>query len=63
MNAATPSPLDAVTRSEFEAQSLRPFTYTARGKTVTMSYFEAPPEIFEEPKAMRPGRQRRAPEL
>ena len=44
---------DAVTRGEFEAKGLRPFTYVARGKTATMQYFEAPPEVFEEPEAMR----------
>ncbi len=44
---------DPVTRAEFEAKGLRPFTYVARGKSVTMQYFEAPPEVFEEPDAMR----------
>jgi DNA transformation protein len=45
--------VDASTRAEFEAKGSRPFTYVARGKTVTMSYFEAPPEVFEDPDAMR----------
>lgn len=44
---------DAVTRGEFEAEGLRPFTYAARGKSVTMQYFEAPADVFEEPEAMR----------
>ena len=44
---------DAITRGEFEAKGLGPFTYAARGKSVTMQYFEAPPEVFEEPEAMR----------
>ena len=44
---------DSTTRGEFEAKGLRPFTYVARGKPVTMQYFEAPPEVFEEPQAMR----------
>ncbi len=44
---------DSVTRDEFEAKGLSPFTYVARGKSVTMQYFEAPPEVFEEPEAMR----------
>ncbi|HEX9757350.1 MAG TPA: TfoX/Sxy family protein [Nitrospiria bacterium] len=44
---------DPTTRSEFEAKGLNPFTYVARGKSVTMQYFEAPPEVFEEPEAMR----------
>lgn len=44
---------DSVTRAEFEAKGLRPFTYHARGKSVTMQYFEAPPEVFEAPEAMQ----------
>jgi len=44
---------DAATRAEFEAKGLDPFTYVARGKTLTMHYFEAPPEVFEEQEAMR----------
>jgi len=44
---------DAVTRSAFEARGLAPFTYVARGKTVALPYFEAPPEVFEDPEAMR----------
>ena len=44
---------DSVTRGEFEAKGLSPFTYIARGKSVTMQYFEAPPEVFEEAEAMR----------
>ena len=44
---------DAATRGEFEAKGLGPFTYVMRGKSVTMPYFEAPPEVFEEPETMR----------
>ncbi|HWQ93990.1 MAG TPA: TfoX/Sxy family protein [Gammaproteobacteria bacterium] len=44
---------DFTTRAEFEAKGLSPFTYIARRKTVTLQYFEAPPEVFEEPEAMR----------
>ena len=44
---------DPITRAEFEAKGLSPFTYAARGKSVTMQYFEAPPEVFEEPEVMR----------
>lgn len=43
---------DPTTRGEFEAKGLSPFTYVARGRSVTMQYFEAPPEVFEEPEAM-----------
>jgi len=44
---------DATTRAEFEAKGLSPFTYVARGKSMTMQYFEAPPEVFEERETMR----------
>lgn len=44
---------DSITRCEFEAKGLSPFTYVARGKSVTMQYFEAPPEVFDEPETMR----------
>ncbi len=43
---------DSTTRGEFEAKGLSPFSYMARGKLVTMKYFEALPEVFEEPEAM-----------
>lgn len=44
---------DETTRGEFEAKGLEPFTYRARGRSVTMKYFEAPPEVFEDIDAMR----------
>ena len=44
---------DQVTCREFFARGLSPFTYTARGKTITMQYYEAPPEVFEESEAMQ----------
>lgn len=44
---------DPTTRDEFEAKGLSPFTYVAGGKSVTMHYFEAPPEVFEQPESMR----------
>lgn len=43
---------DEVSRAEFEAKMLRPFTYRARGRSVSLQYFEAPPEVFDEPEAM-----------
>lgn len=43
---------DEQSREAFTALGLRPFTYQARGKSVTMQYYEAPPEVFEEPDAM-----------
>ncbi len=43
---------DATTSGDFTALGLQPFSYSARGKTVTMQYYEAPPEVFESPPAM-----------
>lgn len=47
------SKADAATSGEFTAQGLSPFTYAARGKTVTMQYYAAPPEVFESPDTMQ----------
>lgn len=44
---------DAVTCREYQALGLEPFTYTARGKTVSLQYYAAPPEVFEESEAMQ----------
>lgn len=44
---------DSVTAGEFEARGLSPFSYVSCGKLVAMQYFEVPPEVFEEPEAMR----------
>jgi DNA transformation protein len=43
---------DHVTCGEFTARRLSPFTYVSRGKLITMQYYEAPPEVFEEPEVM-----------
>lgn len=41
--------VDDVTRAEFEAAGLEPFTYEFdNGKTGTMSYYTAPEEIFDD---------------
>ncbi len=34
----------------FIKQGLRPFEYDKKGKTVTMSYYTAPEEIFDDPE-------------
>lgn len=44
---------DDITCKEFTARGLNPFTYLSRGKTITMQYYEAPPEVFEEPEEMQ----------
>lgn len=44
---------DAVIQRDFDEKGLLPFTYVAQGKFVSMQYFEAPPDVFEEPNSMR----------
>jgi DNA transformation protein and related proteins len=44
---------DAKSRPLFEAKGLAAFSYEARGRTHSLGYFEAPPEVFEEIDAMR----------
>jgi DNA transformation protein len=44
---------DAVTGRKFSMLGLAPFTYVARGKTVALSYHEAPAEVLESPEVMR----------
>ncbi len=44
---------DAVVQRDFDEKGLLPFTYVAKGKFVSINYFEAPPEVFEEPNSMR----------
>ncbi|WP_157265244.1 TfoX/Sxy family protein [Azohydromonas aeria] len=36
----------------FESRGLKPFTYEAKGRAVSLRYFQAPPETLEEPQAM-----------
>lgn len=44
---------DAIVQRDFEEKYLQPFSYVAQGKSVTLRYFEAPPEVFEAPDSMR----------
>lgn len=44
---------DDVNRPVYEEQGLEPFAYTdQRGRPVTMSYFEAPPEGLDDPASL-----------
>lgn len=44
---------DAETQPRFAAKSLPPFTYLRAGKTaVSVGYFEAPPEVFDDKAEM-----------
>lgn len=43
---------DERTRDVFLARDLQPFTYEARGKSIALQYYAAPPEVFDEPDEM-----------
>jgi DNA transformation protein len=44
--------VDDTSRLAFVARGLGPFTYEARGKRQSVSYYEAPAEAFDAPDAM-----------
>jgi len=46
--------VDASTRPHFEAAGSEPFIYDAKGKSVTLSYWTAPPDAMESPALMAP---------
>lgn len=43
---------DALSVGRFEARGLKPFVYEAKGRSVSLRYYQAPPETLEEPAAM-----------
>jgi DNA transformation protein len=40
---------DAVSQADYVARDMEPFTYESRGRTLTMSYHEVPPDVLENP--------------
>ncbi len=40
--------VDDGNRPAFEAAGARPFTYRRKERTIAMSYYEAPPELFDD---------------
>ena len=38
---------DATSEKDFTARGMAPFSYEAKGKTLTMSYHEVPPDVLE----------------
>lgn len=44
--------VDDQSRELFEDQGLSPFTYRSKGKTVTLSYYQAPADALEEGDAL-----------
>jgi DNA transformation protein and related proteins len=45
---------NASTAQEFVARGLRPFSYSSAAGTVTLQYYQAPPEVFAGRKQMKP---------
>lgn len=43
---------DETTRPLFEAESSRPFTYTAKGRQIVVSHWQAPDRLYDDPSAM-----------
>jgi DNA transformation protein len=43
---------DETSRADYLARSMKPFTYRARGKLMTLNYHEVPPEILENAPAL-----------
>jgi len=45
--------VDDLTRPDYEACDLHPFTYTTKnGRTASMSYYPVPPHVLDEPEAL-----------
>lgn len=44
--------VDDQNRAEFKAAGMGPFTYEGKSRPVEMSYYEAPPELFDDGEAM-----------
>ena len=40
---------DARSEAEYISRGMGPFTYTMKGKTMTMAYHEVPPDVLEQP--------------
>ncbi len=40
---------NAATRGDYTMRGMEPFTYTMKGKTMTMAYHEVPPDVLEQP--------------
>jgi DNA transformation protein and related proteins len=40
---------DTTNKADYTARGMSAFTYESKGKTLTMSYHEVPPEILEQP--------------
>jgi DNA transformation protein len=43
---------NAETQADYTSSGMKPFTYKSKGKTVTMSFHEVPPDVLENPQEM-----------
>ena len=41
--------VDDINRADFESEGMGPFTYTGKGKPVSMSYWEVPEATYDDP--------------
>jgi DNA transformation protein len=43
---------DAQSQADYVAHGMGPFTYESKGRTLTMSYHEVPPDVLENPQRL-----------
>ena len=43
---------DAQSQADYTARCMEPFTYEMKGKVMTMSYHEVPPDVLEQPQEL-----------
>ena len=43
---------DAKSQTDYTARGMGPFTYESKGKVMTMSYHEVPPDVLEQPQEL-----------
>jgi len=43
---------DAQSQVDYTTRGMGPFTYESKGKVMTMSYHEVPPEVLEQPQVL-----------
>jgi DNA transformation protein and related proteins len=43
---------DARSEADYTSHGMGPFTYTMKGKTMTMAYHEVPPDVLEQPQEL-----------
>jgi DNA transformation protein and related proteins len=42
----------AKTEGDYTARGMEPFTYTKKGRTITVAYHEVPPDVLEQPNEL-----------